>query len=116
MSVPPAQQPQAGKHPSPDSDDVAALILSDLVASTERVELLEREHLELLNDPGVNQEDRDASAMLLAAARVNQAAAQAAADRIADGSYGRCAACGREIPRERLEAVPETTHCVECPG
>jgi DnaK suppressor protein len=32
--------------------------------------------------------------------------------RIDDGSYGTCTACGQEIPRERLEAVPYATLCV----
>lgn len=34
--------------------------------------------------------------------------------RVEDGTYGRCQACGREIPAERLEAVPETPHCLDC--
>lgn len=25
-----------------------------------------------------------------------------------------CQACGKEIPNERLEALPNTTHCVKC--
>lgn len=29
-----------------------------------------------------------------------------------DGSYGICRTCGEPIPRERLEAVPETLYCV----
>ncbi|AOQ23532.1 TraR/DksA C4-type zinc finger protein [Neomoorella thermoacetica] len=33
---------------------------------------------------------------------------------IAEGTYGYCRRCGREIPRERLEAIPETTLCLEC--
>ncbi|ESU31005.1 hypothetical protein G3A_18995 [Bacillus sp. 17376] len=32
---------------------------------------------------------------------------------IEDGSYGKCAECGKEIPYERLEAVPYTLYCVE---
>ena len=32
---------------------------------------------------------------------------QDALDRLDDGSYGRCAVCGREIDDERLEARPE---------
>jgi RNA polymerase-binding transcription factor DksA len=38
----------------------------------------------------------------------------AALQRVADGSYGRCVACGQAIPGARLDAVPETTCCVEC--
>jgi DnaK suppressor protein len=30
-----------------------------------------------------------------------------------DGTYGRCVECGKEIPRERLEARPEAIRCVE---
>ena len=36
-----------------------------------------------------------------------------ALSRIADGSYGTCEVCGRAIPVERLEAIPETTLCLE---
>jgi len=31
-----------------------------------------------------------------------------------DGSYGKCEVCGRDIGRERLEALPYTTYCVNC--
>ncbi|MCP9484790.1 MAG: TraR/DksA C4-type zinc finger protein [Gaiellaceae bacterium MAG52_C11] len=33
--------------------------------------------------------------------------------RIEAGTYGTCAVCGKEIPAERLEAVPWTTLCIE---
>ena len=33
--------------------------------------------------------------------------------RIEAGTYGTCSACGKEIPVERLEAVPWTTLCIE---
>jgi RNA polymerase-binding transcription factor DksA len=33
---------------------------------------------------------------------------------LADGSYGVCKGCGREIPAARLEAMPEAVRCVEC--
>jgi DnaK suppressor protein len=33
--------------------------------------------------------------------------------RLERGEYGRCAVCGRQIPDERLELVPETPYCVE---
>lgn len=32
---------------------------------------------------------------------------------IEDGSYGTCKVCGKEIPFERLEAVPATLYCVD---
>ena len=33
--------------------------------------------------------------------------------RLDRGDYGRCVICGRQIPDERLELVPETPYCVE---
>lgn len=33
--------------------------------------------------------------------------------RIEDGTYGICTRCGKEIPTERLDAVPYATLCVE---
>ncbi len=37
-----------------------------------------------------------------------------ALNRIADGTYGLCMKCGKEIPLERLEAVPRTKYCTPC--
>ncbi len=33
--------------------------------------------------------------------------------RIEEGTYGTCAVCGREIPQERLEAMPWATLCID---
>lgn len=33
---------------------------------------------------------------------------------LANGTYGTCVDCGREIPAERLEAVPEAIRCIDC--
>ena len=38
---------------------------------------------------------------------------EAALGRIADGSYGKCVACGRPIDAERLQAVPYATLCLD---
>jgi DnaK suppressor protein len=38
----------------------------------------------------------------------------AALDRIADGTYGRCTQCGIAIPPERLELRPYAAGCVAC--
>jgi RNA polymerase-binding protein DksA len=38
----------------------------------------------------------------------------AALDRIDKGSFGLCEECGKEIPRERLRALPYARRCVEC--
>ncbi len=42
------------------------------------------------------------------------AAVDAALQRIADGSYGQCTACGIEIPLARLHAAPEAERCIDC--
>lgn len=34
--------------------------------------------------------------------------------RLADGTYGTCAACGREIDLDRLIAHPAAERCLEC--
>lgn len=30
------------------------------------------------------------------------------------GKYGLCEECGRPIPENRLKALPQATHCIEC--
>jgi DnaK suppressor protein len=39
---------------------------------------------------------------------------ETALDRIRDGNFGECLACGGLIGLKRLEAVPWTEHCVAC--
>ncbi len=39
---------------------------------------------------------------------------RAALVRVGDGTYGKCAGCGLDIPPERLEFMPEATRCVQC--
>jgi len=39
---------------------------------------------------------------------------QQALDRIDNGTYGICEACGREISEKRLKARPVTTLCIRC--
>lgn len=51
---------------------------------------------------------------LMAAARKGVAEADAALARLGTGKYGICVACNAAISPARLEAIPETTHCVDC--
>jgi len=37
-----------------------------------------------------------------------------ALNRIREGTFGECIACGEEINPRRLEAVPWTRHCIAC--
>lgn len=40
----------------------------------------------------------------------------AALVRIERGDYGACIDCGEPIPRERLEAYPTASRCIDCQG
>lgn len=42
------------------------------------------------------------------------AAVDAALQRIEDGAYGHCTACGIDIPLARLQAAPEAERCIAC--
>jgi DnaK suppressor protein len=58
--------------------------------------------------------DRAQVAALLAAARHDLAEIEAARGRVAAGTYGVCARCGRPVAPERLEARPAARTCVTC--
>jgi RNA polymerase-binding transcription factor DksA len=79
-----------------------------------RVEQLRTQYEELLADPDVIQEDRDAAALLLSTARSALETAEEAQRRIREGTYGRCGSCGEQISPERLAAVPDAARCVNC--
>ena len=51
---------------------------------------------------------------LLARAEAEVRELQEAVGRLAHGDYGRCTACGGEIPGERLAALPATPVCLPC--
>lgn len=53
---------------------------------------------------------------LAAHARETALEAESALGRIADGTYGICGECGRDIPIKRLRALPTATRCVACAG
>ena len=46
--------------------------------------------------------------------RVTLRQVDAALDRIADGSYGLCVACGARVSAKRLAVLPATPFCVAC--
>jgi len=48
------------------------------------------------------------------ATRAEVAQLRSALARLSDGSYGRCARCGRAIGSARLTAIPSATTCVAC--
>lgn len=58
--------------------------------------------------------ERARVAGLLDRSRRHIADLEAAAGRAADGSYGYCTSCGREVGAERLAALPATQLCIAC--
>ncbi len=58
--------------------------------------------------------ERAQVAGLLAQARTELQALDAAAERLAAGTYGICERCGNPIAPERLDALPATTRCIHC--
>lgn len=61
--------------------------------------------------------ERENDEVLEGIGQETQAAIQdirAALARISEGSYGSCSKCGEAINPERLEALPETVHCIFC--
>ena len=38
----------------------------------------------------------------------------AALERVRQGTFGACEGCGKEIGRERLNAIPYTRYCIRC--
>jgi DnaK suppressor protein len=96
----------------PSSDKPA--LQSDLARAQADLDRLSAEYDELLADPGVNQEDRDATRTLVEVARGHVQDIEQAIVRIESGTYGRCVKCGAAIPAERLEALPDADTCVSC--
>jgi RNA polymerase-binding transcription factor DksA len=58
--------------------------------------------------------ERQQVAALLDEARRQVADLDAALARVDAGTYGMCESCGRPIGEERLIAIPETRHCIDC--
>jgi RNA polymerase-binding transcription factor DksA len=98
----------------------------DRVTELERLAALRREFDDVVDAAeGANGDDehdpegltiayeRSQIAAFITQAEQHLAEIEAAQRRIADGTYGLCAVCGRQIPAARLEARPTATTCVE---
>lgn len=116
---------------SPRGDRRLALRLPDLRAELERQRDFRDEQLALLvahehtrvPPPGPEPRAGDADsarALREVRAKITTAARQALADielaleRMDAGQYGRCRACGGEIPVAVLTAIPSSTLCMGC--
>ena len=60
--------------------------------------------------------ERSQVGALVRQARERLAELDAADERIAAGTYGRCEVCGGPIAAARLEARPEARTCIDCAG
>ena len=58
--------------------------------------------------------ERDRLTVVASDAQARVAEIDAALSRVDAGTYGTCEACGKPIPKARLEALPEATLCVSC--
>jgi RNA polymerase-binding transcription factor DksA len=58
--------------------------------------------------------DRETSDLLVHLLDENREQVEHALQRIRDGAYGICEACGHRIPAARLSFQPAATRCVEC--
>ena len=67
-----------------------------------------------LADLGTDNYEQEISLSLLENEDQTLEAIQAAVDRIEHGKFGRCERCGKEISKERLEAIPFTPFCMAC--
>jgi RNA polymerase-binding transcription factor DksA len=66
-----------------------------------------------LADDGTELFEREKLITLEATLRDHLRLVQHAVARIDEGTYGACERCGRPIGEERLDAMPETTLCLE---
>jgi RNA polymerase-binding transcription factor DksA len=69
----------------------------------------ETEHL-------AEESQRGVDILIAALHRTSLQEVEDALARFERGEFGRCVACGCDIPIERLEAMPAAANCVHCQG
>ena len=107
--------------------DPREVLLGERVRAGQRVAALEREFTELAEAASAGGTDdehdpegatlafeRQHTAALLASAREQVTAIDAALGRLEAGRYGRCERCGQPIGEARLAARPAALTCVRC--
>ncbi|MBI4571920.1 MAG: TraR/DksA C4-type zinc finger protein [candidate division NC10 bacterium] len=118
---------RAGRYP-PTQRAQAALILAELESVRARLAVLERgsarrEQPQLTGDNTPSSDTLDTiqegmakeEELLTRQALMERLKVLARAEeKIREGTYGICEACGRAIPTARLRAVPEAVRCVSC--
>jgi DnaK suppressor protein len=105
----------------------AELLRAERTRAGQRIAALQREFADLAEAAGAAGTDdehdpegatlafeRQHAAALLDAAREQQAAIDAALQRLETGRYGMCERCGQPIGEERLAARPTAVTCIHC--
>ena len=100
--------------PSADDRGLITQLRADLDTANDQLARLLAEYEQMLSNQDTIQEDRDATAQLVAQARAVVARAQTSIARAETGRYGKCEKCGAVIAEERLAALPDATTCVSC--
>jgi DnaK suppressor protein len=67
-----------------------------------------------LADLGSQDSEEDVAFTLLANEEQIVEEINLALDRIEQGTFGRCEKCRKDIPKERLQALPYTRFCIGC--
>ena len=87
---------------------------ADLHNTTEQASLGELSNLDQHQaDIGTETFDRERDLSLLEQVEAELADIEHALERLEEGTYGTCEACGKPIGDERLEAVPAARFCLE---
>ena len=73
-------------------------------ASAEVEDAIDQANTDMSKDLALDSENRNYDKLRLV---------REALERVDEGTYGQCVACGRDVPEPRLKAVPWTPYCVE---
>ena len=102
-----------------DVDQVRANLDAEATRLTAALAAVDRERIEAQGEPSMDSLaddgllEREVEESLHVALEAELADVEDARQRLADGTYGRCQACGETIADDRLGAVPATRFCVD---
>ena len=89
--------------------------LADLVSRSREIEEDLQHQLDPdLEEQAIDLEDDEALSGIDDVLRKEIVAIRNALARIDNGTYGTCFKCGGQISKERLQALPTATTCIEC--
>ena len=75
---------------------------------------LSREHAQSFSEQATERQNDMVLQGLLADARISIEDVKKALERLDNGNYGECTACGEAISPQRLDALPSATLCINC--